>query len=152
MSVDDLALAGMLELVKRYPRFRVFPVKEGTKDQPLIKDWPNRASGDRKEVLAWAKKFPRCNWGLATGKGSGVFVIDTDSAEAREKLLSVAPELRETLQVRTPRGFHFYLLCPDGPEIRCSAGKLGTGIDVRGEGGYVLLPGSSHPSGGRYEC
>ena len=35
-------------------------------------------------------------------------------------------------------------------EVRNSAGRIAAGIDVRGEGGYVLAPPSVHPSGRRY--
>lgn len=46
---------------------------------------------------------------------------------------------------------HFFFEYPHGVEIRNSAGKLGPGLDVRGEGGYVLLPPSVHATSRRYE-
>jgi hypothetical protein len=44
-----------------------------------------------------------------------------------------------------------FFVYPKGQDIRNSAGKLGPGLDIRGAGGYVILPPSGHPSGGRYE-
>jgi hypothetical protein len=59
--------------------------------------------------------------------------------------------LPPTLQAITGGGgFHLYFRAPEGVEIRNSAGKLGAGVDVRGNGGYVLLPPSLHISGRRY--
>src|SRR5262249_52503001 len=46
-------------------------------------------------------------------------------------------------------GRHIYFAQPTIP-LRNSAGRIGRGIDVRGEGGYVLLPPSAHISGGTY--
>lgn len=45
-------------------------------------------------------------------------------------------------------GRHIYFEHP-GRDVRNSAGKLGLGLDVRGDGGYVLLPGSVHRDTGR---
>ncbi len=50
------------------------------------------------------------------------------------------------------RGLHFFFRCPEGAGIRNDAGKkLGPGLDVRGEGGYVLLPPSTHATRRVYE-
>src|SRR4029077_4064599 len=59
-------------------------------------------------------------------------------------------ELSATVEVITARGRHIYFKMPTTP-IRNSAGKVAPGIDVRGDGGYVLAPPSIHPSGKRYE-
>src|SRR5262249_18196010 len=45
---------------------------------------------------------------------------------------------------------HVYFRSPEKP-VRSSASKIAPGIDVRGDGGYVLAPPSVHPSGRRYE-
>ena len=47
-------------------------------------------------------------------------------------------------------GLHYWFRVPDGVEVRNSAGKLGPGLDVRGDGGYVIVPPSLHASGKRY--
>src|SRR5262249_34021501 len=59
------------------------------------------------------------------------------------------PESANTLQSQTGRGRHFYFQCEPG--IRNSSGILGHGIDVRAEGGFVILPPSVHGNGKRYE-
>ena len=58
--------------------------------------------------------------------------------------------LPATVEVITARGRHVYFQMPETP-VRNSAGKIAPGIDVRGDGGYVLAPPSIHPSGKRYE-
>lgn len=101
--------------------------------------------------------------GLATGERSGVVVIDLDfkpagAAEGRagvnglEALAELwGGQIPDTLTVATPSGgFHLYFRWP-GFRIKNSVSTLGPGIDVRGDGGYVVLPPTVHKSGGRYE-
>lgn len=129
--------------------WRLFPVTAHDKKPPLIKDWPKLATSDIEQLLEWACEYPNCNWGIATGEGSGVFVLDADSDEALEYLKKLGPMPR-TFTVKTSRGLHFYFRYPAGYEIRNSASKLAAGLDVRGDAGYVLLPLSIHPSGALY--
>ena len=49
----------------------------------------------------------------------------------------------------TANGRHLYF-DTNGLLIGNSVGKLGPGIDVRGDGGYVVGAGSVHPSGHVY--
>lgn len=91
--------------------------------------------------------------GLATGERSGVVVIDLDRKNGIDGLesLSALGDVPETLTARTGSGgLHLYFRHPGIP-VKNSAGVLGPGIDVRGDGGYVVLPPSPHRSGGRYE-
>jgi predicted P-loop ATPase len=57
----------------------------------------------------------------------------------------------DTYIVKTPGGFHLYFLMPTDVVVRNSSNKLGPGIDIRGEGGFVVGPGSPHKNGGVYE-
>jgi len=75
---------------------------------------------------------------MPTGECSGYFVVDVDRLKALEEL---PHELPETLMVRTRSGGrHFYFNYVQG--INNSPGGLPEGIDVRGEGGYVIVPDS----------
>jgi hypothetical protein len=133
--------------------WRLFPCAERGK-VPLLKNWPRCASSDADVILRWAKKYERCNWSVATGPESGVFAIDIDGesgAESFNSLVEKHGEWTETLAVTTARGQHFYFDWPASGTIRCSAGKLGAGVDVRGDGGYCVIPPSVHESGARYE-
>jgi RecA/RadA recombinase len=93
--------------------------------------------------------------GIATGASSGVFVVDLDvknGIDGRVSLMGMG-DVPPTYTVGTPSGgFHLYYQHPGFP-VRNSGPKsnpLGAGIDVRGDGGYVVAPGSPHKSGGVY--
>ena len=134
--------------------WRLFPCAPRGKT-PLLKGWPALASSDPAIIRRWAARHPGCNWGVACGADSGVWVIDVDGELGNASLRSLVEQHGEewtrTLAVTTARGQHFYLTYPATGTIRTSAGKLGAGLDVRGEGGYVLCPPSTHPSGTPYE-
>lgn len=68
----------------------------------------------------------------------------------REKMES-GQDLPETFSVRTGGGLHCYFAWPGGAEIKTSAGTIASGVDVRGQGGYVIAAGSIHPNGPVYE-
>jgi hypothetical protein len=80
-----------------------------------------------------------------------VLDVDGDPGNtALQRLIEKYGKLPETLTARTGKGEHLYWSYPQST-IRNSASKLGGGLDVRGDGGYVLVPPSVHPSGVAYE-
>lgn len=92
--------------------------------------------------------------GIKTGarpRGSGIFVVDLDGDPAIDAWNALEREGGEvrTREVETPRGAHLYFEHPGFP-VKNSAGALAPGIDIRGEGGFVVGPGSPHRSGGTY--
>jgi hypothetical protein len=91
---------------------------------------------------------------IRTGTPSGVVVIDIDAPAGEESLELLERQhapLPTTVTARTGGGGrHLYFRHP-GDGIRCSVAKIGKGIDVRADGGYVVAPPSLHPSGDRYE-
>jgi hypothetical protein len=136
--------------------WRLFPVEARGK-LPLIKGWPEAATSDIAQLETWAHQYPACNWGLATGTGSGVVVIDVDGAEGRAALADLERQgftLPVTLTVTTGRtdgGEHRYYRQPSGVDIRNDqSGKIGAQVDVRGTGGFVVCPPSVHASGKQY--
>lgn len=112
------------------------------------------ATQDRDEVTRWTRTWAVWNLGLVTGSASGVLVLDIDprhgGTESLARLCATHGELPATLLVNTGGGGqHYYFRMPDAA-IRNSVGRLGEGLDIRGEGGYVVCPPSSHISGGVY--
>jgi len=96
------------------------------------------ASTNPGRVHALFNRHPDALIAMPTGTSSGVFVIDVDRLEALREL---EQELPETLTIRTPSGgLHFYF--NHVPGLTNSPGCLPKGIDVRGEGGYVIVPPS----------
>lgn len=130
----------------------VFPVEPRGK-RPLVEHGLHDASTNSGVIACWWSRWPAANIGLPTGAVSGLVVIDVDSEEGYEALLGLqrshgAP-LRTTW-VRTPReGWHGYLL-HHGEHVPNSAGKLAPGLDIRGDGGYVVAPPSVGANGARY--
>ncbi len=88
------------------------------------------------------------NIGLATG-ASRLLILDIDvkleDGPASLLMLElVHGELPETCTVETPSGgWHHYFSLPGDTIVPSSAGRVGLGIDVRAEYGYVLAPGST---------
>jgi hypothetical protein len=115
------------------------------------------ATTDVVTIRAWWQENPAYNIGIATGTVSGIFAVDIDNGDADgeaewARLIDQHGALMATVEVITARGRHLYFRHPGTP-IRCSVGKvagIAPGIDIRGDGGYVLAPPSVHPSGKRY--
>jgi hypothetical protein len=101
------------------------------------------ATTDPAKVTALWTQYRGEKIGMPTGSRSGVFVVDVDRIEALAELDSeLRRELHETLTIRTPSGgLHFYLNFVDG--ITNRTGGLPIGIDIRGKGGYVVVPPSA---------
>ena len=86
------------------------------------------------------------------GRRSGIFVLDVDGNVGNASLEALQDKhgrIPKTVTVKTGKGRHHYLR-GDGARVGNSAGRLGKGIDVRGDGGYVVAAGSVHASGAIY--
>jgi len=98
---------------------------------------------------------PGANIGFPTGSVNGVLVVDIDGPQGEATLAELEQQngpLPPTLSVRTGRGRHFYFRQPSDLKVKSGAGLLGTKLDVKGDGGYVVAPPSIHPeTKGRYE-
>ena len=113
---------------------------------PLTEHGLKDACKDAGQIETWWKKFPKANIGVCTGSVSGdLIVVDVDVAKGANADDLTLPD---TLKVETGAGYHLWFKA-DQP-IRNSASKLGFGIDVRGEGGYVVAPPSIHHTGKQY--
>jgi hypothetical protein len=102
------------------------------------------------ELEAWFGAERRYNIGIVTGHVSGIFVLDADTPEALAWCQAHMPP--SEMRVRTAKGLHlYYPLSADARirnKTRIHVGTLGRiALDVRADGGYVVGPGSVHPSG-----
>jgi hypothetical protein len=114
----------------------------------------------REEVAEWwSGDRARYGVGILTGSASGnIFVLDVDVGPGKDgddslRALQLAhDDLPETAEVKTGGGgLHLYFRAPPGVAVvRNSASKLGPGLDIRGEGGFVVAPPSFHASGQPY--
>lgn len=128
----------------------VHPVRPRDK-RPLLVDWPNAATTDPDRIRAWWDEHPLANVGVATGP-SRLLVVDLDGPQAfvTWRDLSAGHPRQPTLTAFTARGCHLHYSVHHALGLRNLAGKLGAGVDTRAVGGYVLAPGSIHPSGAEY--
>nr|MBA2413636.1 bifunctional DNA primase/polymerase [Burkholderiaceae bacterium] len=108
------------------------------------------ASTDPDVVRAWWGRWPTAQIGLATGPGSRLWVLDSDvkngvnGEQELDRLTATHGCLPECPTVRTPTGgWHRYFAYPTDIAIRNSASRIAPGLDVRGDGGYVILPPST---------
>lgn len=149
-------LEAAIEYATKYG-WAVFPVSPKTK-KPLT---PNGCKDAKKAVgpiQAWWKRYPNAAIGVATGSVSNLIVIDEDIDE--DKGLNGYHEvslwerdhtpLPETVQSITGRGGYHLFFKYEGNDIRNRTGIL-EGVDVRGDGGYVVVPPSMHPNGTEYQ-
>lgn len=133
----------------------VFPC--AANKQPRIPGGFKNASADPDQIREWWARWPDALIGMPTGRISGLIVIDLDvrpeydGGEAWSRLEAENGKLPETIESITPSGgTHLWYQHP-GFEVRNSAGTLGRGIDVRGDGGYVIVPPSVLPDGRSYQ-
>ncbi len=130
--------------------WRLCPV-ESREKRPLLKGWQKRATCDANILCDWVQKYPDCNWGVACGLASGIWILDVDDAESlRELCEHHGQEWLETLTAKTARGCHLYYQYPKDIAVRNSTGKVAPSLDVRGEGGFAVCPPSVHSSGHVY--
>lgn len=137
--------------------FAVFPLKYRDK-VPLTRNGCKDATTDAAQIKAWWQKYPNANIGLATGSVSqNVFVIDLDIDEdcgidgyhSLEDWQREHGDFPETWTAITGRGgYHLYYR--GNGKIKNRAGII-DGVDIRGNGGYVVAPPSIHKNGNRYE-
>lgn len=130
---------------------RVFPCWPRRKE-PAIRDNLRLAAIDPTIIgRCWGEQGTY-NIGIATGPGSGVWVLDLDGLEHERWLRALEADhgaLPPTVEVITGAGRHLYFKWPAGESIR-NVQDRDDMPDVRGQGGYVLAPPSVHPSGRVY--
>lgn len=110
------------------------------------------ATIDPLEVRSWWNRWPEANVGIATGPASGLLVLDVDLPDGPDSLAQIEARygrLPSTCEQRTGSGGRQLLFAHPAQPIGNRTGAL-PGIDVRGDGGYVVVPPSRHASGERY--
>ncbi len=121
---------------------------------PRIVQWPESASNSPRMIRSWWRRWPNANIGLVTGEVSGVVVLDVDPRHGGEVSLEELEKehgpLPETVTSQTGSGGLHLLFSHPGLRVPNSAGALGPGLDVRGDGGYIVAPPSLHACGRRY--
>lgn len=129
----------------------VIPIQSCEK-KPLVPWEPSQSRpATEDEISSRWSKWPDANIGIVTGAISGFVVIDLDSAEAKDKLKELFPafDLTKVPRSRTSKGWQLFFK-HQGVNIANRAGVT-PGLEVRGDGGYVVAPPSIHPTGKVYK-
>ncbi len=130
----------------------VFPIPAGQK-RPVVR-WGAEATTDGAKLAAWRRGDPASNWGAAMGARSGVWALDIDGDDGRRSLEALLEEHGKLPRAPCQRtgggGYQVLFAWPMDREVRNSASKVARNVDVRGEGGFIVVPPSIHPSGNRY--
>lgn len=134
--------------------FRVFPLVPGT-GRPALKGWPDHATTNLDVIRAWwTGEYVGYGVGIACGPESGVWVLDIDRKKGVDGFATLL-DLRlanrdydprrftDTMVVTTPSGgAHVYFRWSEGVANSTGASnRLGAGLDVRADHGYVRGPG-----------
>jgi len=118
----------------------------------------NDATKDQQLIKAWWQQWPDSNIGVRTGQASGIMAVDLDVKDDEVNGITNWYELLDdhgpasTMTAFTGSGGqHWIYKLPANVEVRNDAGtKLAKGIDVRGDGGYIVVAPSVHLSGDKY--
>jgi len=163
MSLADRAISYSQDL-----GFAVFPTHGTNPDGTCtcgLKDCPNTgkhpatqnglkdATKDENRIANLFASSRPYNLAVCTGAISNIFVLDVDGMEGEASLAALIQQntpLPKTLTSLTGRGRHIIFRHP-GIKIKSSASKLANKLDIRGDGGYVILPPSLHRSGVYYQ-
>jgi len=155
MPADDgLRPDDMLTWALRYAAcgLRVVPIKPGGK-HPNITAWQKAATTDHDIINSWWTGLYR-DHGIGIAMGGGLFALDVDVANGKlgaETLAELEAEhgpLPTTVEARTGSGGQ-HLVFTSPQEIRNNAAtRLGPGLDIRGEGGQIVVAPTIHPTSG----
>jgi putative DNA primase/helicase len=128
----------------------LFPV--GRDKKPFTNHGFKDATQTQGGINECLRKYPNCNW---AGYFTGQLIIDVDPRHggSLESLEARTGKLPKTRTHKTGGGgLHLLFKQPHGFDIRNTVEFVGlSGIDRRGNGGYIVLPPSVHESGSFYE-
>lgn len=129
----------------------VIPLRPRSK-RPLVewREFTERLPTEQ-ELRSWFPPGGRHNIAGVMGTISRLVAIDADNCDAARQLSATLPAT--AMRTKTPRGLHLLFRLRPGQVVapRVHTAVRGVPADIRGDGSYVALGGSVHPSGGRYE-
>ena len=129
----------------------VFPC-DPTSKKPYTDHGFKDATTNPAVIRDWWSRWPKAMIGVPTGAPISSFILDIDvkhdGFKALDALIKANGAIPKTVWARTQSGGdHFYFKLPGDKCIRNSVSRLGKGLDVRGDGGYVIVPPSLGANG-----
>ncbi|MGJ4070752.1 bifunctional DNA primase/polymerase [Corynebacterium macclintockiae] len=122
----------------------VFPLKGKA---PRTRHGHKDATTNQSQIEAWWKRWPTANIGARPAENMVVLDIDPrNGGNATWNRLNQGKELPTTLITRTGSGgLHIWFQLPYTAPVAKTAGD---GIDLKTHRGYLVMPGSTHPTTG----
>ena len=140
-------------LVQRgIPVIPVLPRKKET----ILPGWQNHASTDPVQIEKWNNENPQYNVG-AVAKLNGLWMLDCDVLDLPQTIAKETSQVfPQTFSVSSNQGLHFYFKHNAASRglkknIQLKDEQDNVLCDVKVHNGYVVGPGSVHPSGKHYE-
>ena len=161
MAMPEIG-AAIVEYAIYYSRcgWLVFPCNP-TDKRPLVSNGFYAATIDEDQIRAWWGRWPNAMIGARMGATSGVWAIDPDAPKDGSPdglanwahLVAKYGGISQTHTHNTPNGGQHLLFKfrEDRPVTNSEGGLKGLGINVRGEGGYIIVPPSVMANGRAYE-
>jgi hypothetical protein len=133
----------------------VIPIPPGKKGA-VLQGWQNLASTEPEQIDKWNEENPQYNVG-AVAKLNGLWMLDCDVPDLPQTIENETGKFfPQTFSVKSNKGLHFYFkhnaasgALKKNIQLKDEQGKVL--CDVKVHNGYVVGPGSFHPSGNRYE-
>ncbi|MFO7897877.1 MAG: bifunctional DNA primase/polymerase, partial [Planctomycetota bacterium] len=135
--------------------YPVFPCWPRTK-VPMTRHGFYDATTGPEQIKQWWTRQPDANIAMPTGAASGVVILDIDPRHGGhygyENLIAENEPLPEAPEALTSGGGRHISLAHPGFYVKGdSDGNLAAGVDIKGDGGYAMMPPSVHPGGWTYE-
>lgn len=120
----------------------VFPVRPDKR--PYTAHGFKDATTDQVRITRWWTDWPAALIAMPTGGQTDLHVIDVDvhSHDGFQALKKLDFSREGVPCVATPSGGNHFYHRLGGLVLKNSVGKLGPGVDTRGEGGYIIVPPS----------
>ena len=147
MNAPNLPKAAQWYAARGWP---VFPLRPHTKE-PFSGLGGYSATTDLAQVAQWWQHWPMANVGLHVGEAA---LVALDFDQYKDNFggagFLTADDEQTVTNLTGNGGTHLLFALPPGVTYSNATGNLPPGIDVRGHGGYIVLPPSIHPNGNRY--
>ena len=147
-------MVGVLDQVKEYANhgWSILPVKPDEK-RPYMQNWLQytKERAGEQVLSGWFTHLSGAGVGVVTGKVSGILVLDVENhcPQPIEEILRKYPT---NMVSRTGSGgYHLFYQYPSNKGRVSNRVRLFDGVDLRADGGFIVLPPTKHPSGGKYE-
>jgi regulatory protein RepA len=110
---------------------------------PLIEGWKEKATSDPQQLRLWQELFKsKLNYfGIPTGLDTGILVLDVDVKDNGFDTLKTLNIPATTHQRTMSGGIHFLFKYPKNGKVYGNRVKFLPGLDIRGEGGFIVYYG-----------